>query len=405
MSLLVFNAGSTSIKFALFDIGGDRPIAGARGELAPITGEGEILLHHDGTEIRRKTIVQNMQTAAQDILALLREAAPGAAPITADAHRLVSGDPGCPALAALDESLLLRLQARAAMAPLHEGVEIAVIRAVSAALGAALPAYAAFDSAFFQGLPEAAKRYAIPGWLSEDLGIRRLGYHGLAHRSMLAGFCAAGKHALAGSRVISFQLGGGASMAACADGRPVDISMGYTPLEGLVMATRCGDIDAGAIFACLDDGISPLELRQTLEQQSGLLGLSGLSSDPRVLLRAEAGGHRGAKLALEVYCQRARKYLGAGLATLGGADAVLFGGGVGEHLPEIRERICTGFGWCGLELDPAANLCDSPLPHRISTRASRIAVFVTPVDEAAIIAADLLDHSRSRQAGHGADHG
>jgi acetate kinase len=405
MSLLVFNAGSTSIKFAVFDMGGAVPLARAGGELAPVQGDGGIVLRHGGGELRRQVRTASVAAAVAGILALLRETAFVAAPPSALAHRVVSGESGGAGLALVDEGLLRRLEARSALAPLHEGLEVAVMRAASAALGANIPAYAAFDSAFFSGLPEAAKRYAIPARLSEGLGIRRLGYHGLAHRSMLAGYGAASGRPLAGSRLISFQLGGGASMAACADGQAVDISMGYTPLEGLVMATRCGDIDAGAIFACIAAGMRPAELHETLEQHSGLLGLSGLSADPRVLLQAEAGGHAGARLALELYCQRARKYLGGGLATLGGADAVLFGGGIGEHQAEIRKRICAGFGWCGLELDPAANLCGSPLPRRISTPASRIAVYVTPVDEAGIIASDVLDHSRSRAAGHGALHG
>lgn len=404
MSLLVFNAGSTSIKFAVFVRAAAGPVAVARGELAPLQGEGRIVLRHDGVETQRARGSGGVAAAVNEILALLGESVLRGAPPEAVAHRVVSGDPAAGPLAAVDEALLRRLEAHAAQAPLHEGVEITVMRAAAAALGD-VPAWAAFDSAFFADMPEVAKRYAIPAQLSEGLGIRRLGYHGLAHRSMLDGYSAAARRPLAGSRILSFQLGGGASMAASADGRPRDTSMGYTPLEGLVMATRCGDIDAGAVFACLAGGLGAAELHEILERRSGLLGLSGLSPDPGVLLQEAADGHAGARLAIELYCQRARKYLGAGLATLGGADAVLFGGGVGEHLPEIRERICAGFGWCGLELDPGANLCDSPLPRRISTQASRIAVFVVPVDEAAVIARDLMHCSNSRAAGHGALHG
>ncbi|MBV8062962.1 MAG: acetate/propionate family kinase [Nevskia sp.] len=404
MKLLVFNAGSTSIKFAVFNLTAGTASRLASGTLAPPRGAGCIHLQYGDTRFERDTRGTDIRGAVREILALLRETVLQNDAVDMIAHRLVCGDAE-QSTARVDQALLARLESCATLAPLHQKVEIELIRAASAELGKGLPAFAAFDSHFFRELPEAARTYALPAELRTTFGIRRVGYHGFAHRSMLAAYEAAVKSTRRGRRIVSFQLGGGASVAAIRDGRPLDTSMGYTPLEGLVMGTRCGDLDPGAIFACLGRGMGPDALHALLETRSGLLGLSGTSADARTVLHEAARGQRDSQLAIEVYCERARKYLGAYLAVLKGADAVLFGGGIGEHQAEIRERICAGFQWCGLELDASANLCASDLPRRISTRGSRIQVFVTPVDEEAAIAQDLLQHANSRATEEETAHG
>jgi acetate kinase len=395
MNLLVFNAGSTSIKFAVFHLAAGTVARVGSGVLAPLRGVGRIRMRHGCTQFERDYRGTEIREAVREILALLRETVFQTHPVAMVAHRLVCGDAE-QSTARVDRTLMARLESGATLAPLHQKVEIEVIGAASAALGEGTPAFAAFDSHFFRELPEAARTYALPAELRTGLGIHKAGYHGFAHRSMLAAYRAAAKSSGRGGRVISFQLGGGASVAATCDGRPLDTSMGYTPLEGLVMGTRCGDVDPGAIFACLDQGMGAEALHTLLETRSGLLGLSGSSADVCTLLHEAAQGRHESQLAIDVYCTRARKYLGAYLALLKGADAVLFGGGIGEHQPEIRERICAGFEWCGLELDASANLCASDLPRRISARGSSIQAFATPVDEEAVIAQDLLQHAYSR---------
>jgi acetate kinase len=386
MSLLVFNSGSTSLKFALFHGAGSGVRCLVRGQVAPLQGRCTLRLRHEQTESINTIDIHGSGAATRAVLAALARSISLSSPITCVAHRVVYGGPGSGELARIDERLLERLSRLSALAPLHLQFELEVIRAAAEELGHDIPAFAAFDTGYFAGLPAPAREYAIPRELASKLDIRRAGFHGFAHRSMFESWCVDAGKDPATAQAVTFQLGGGCSAAAIAGGKPLDTSMGHTPLEGLVMDTRCGDIDAGAVFECLRSGIAAEELHRTLERDSGLLGLSGLSAEPRRLLEAARDGHAGARLAIDVYCHRARKYLGAYLAVLGGADAVLFGGGVGEHLAQIRERICSGMEWCGVRLDPALNELPLSGPRRISHARARTAVWVVPVDEEQVIA-------------------
>ncbi|MDR3415171.1 MAG: acetate/propionate family kinase [Nevskia sp.] len=394
MSLLVFNAGSTSLKFAVYDLATGVPSAVARGGIEPLDERAVLHLAQGADETRRPQPVDGIRPAVRACLELLAQTVFKEHPVTVLAHRLVYGEPGMGEFAHIDEPLLERLRKYVSLAPLHEQAEIDVIHACAGELGRELPAYAAFDTGFYCELPPAASTYAIPPGLGERFGIRRSGFHGFAHRSMLEGYCAAAGARPSQARIVSFQLGGGCSVTAIDRGRPVETSMGYTPLEGLVMATRSGDLDAGIIFECLRKGMAVDELYEILERDSGLKGLSGIGSDMRRLLAEAERGHAGAGLALDVYCHRARKYLGAYLAVLGGADAVVFGGGVGEHAGQIRTRICDGFEWCGLKLDEAANRRPVSRPQCISAPQSKIGVYVVPVDEESVIAREVLRVSR-----------
>lgn len=395
MSLLVFNAGSTSLKFALYDVAGEQPLAVARGGITSLGADAALWLRSGSTDLRQAHPVVGMRQAVQECLKALATSVFKRYPVTMHAHRVVYGEPALGEIAPVNDALLAELRKLSFLAPLHQQAEISVIQAASAILGQHVPAYTAFDTGFFAGLPPAASTYAVPSELSARLGIRRSGFHGFAHRSMLEGYCAASGADPARARLVSFQLGGGCSAAAIDGGRPVETSMGYTPLEGLVMATRCGDLDPGILFECLRSGMAAEALYELLERGSGLQGLSGIGSDMRRLLDEAARGHAGARLAIDVYCHRARKYLGAYLAVLNGADAVVFGGGVGEHQPEVRARICSGMEWCGLRLDTAANRLQISQPQRISHRQSLITAYVVPVDEEALIAREVLRHSRS----------
>ncbi len=290
------------------------------------------------------------------------------------AHRVVHGGPRLRATTAIDDAVLDELRANVALAPLHLPRALAWIEASRRRWPSARQV-AVFDTAFYAQLPAAAATYALPRELRERFGLQRYGFHGLAHASMLRAL--AGRYA----RVISFQLGSGASATASLDGRAVDTSMGFSPLEGRVMATRPGDVDAGAIVYALRAGLSVDALDQALEHESGLRGLAG-EGDMRALA---ARSDDAARLAIDVYVHRARKYLGAFLAVLGGCDAISFGGGVGENAPAIRAAILARCEWAGIVLDDAANAAAGDAVRRISAADSRIAVFVTPVDEALVM--------------------
>ena len=385
MAILVFNSGSSSLKYRLYT---PEPDGGLRARIqGTITGFGtdaEWTWDAGGRLDRGRADIRDQGSAAHWLLQrLARERAPA---LEAVGHRVVHGGDRFTDPVRLEPDVIARLEALSALAPLHDPPALAVIRACREALGSRVPMVAAFDTAFHASLPGAARYYALPSEWVRAGGIRRYGFHGLAHRSMYERYAA-----LCGARparVISFQLGHGCSATAIRDGVSIETSMGYTPLEGLIMATRSGDVDPGALTRLAASGIGAAELEQGLNRASGLRALSGASGDMRVLLALEAEGHEGAHRAIEAFCHRARKYLGAYLAVLGGADAVLFGGGIGEHAPAIRGRISDGLEWCGLRLDPQANAAAVGAQARISAPGCAIAAWVIRVDEEILIARD-----------------
>ena len=312
---------------------------------------------------------------------------------SAIAHRVVHGGGRYAQAQWLNKEVEAEIDRLSILAPLHNPPALRWIRRLRTSYGARTPQLAVFDTAFYADLPPAASRYALPGFDLPD-PVRRYGFHGLAHRSMLQQLqeltaTEARPDEAGPARIISLQLGAGCSISASVDGRCVDTSMGFTPLEGLVMATRSGDVDPGLLFYLQRElGYTPEALEKLLNEQSGLLGLSGESGDLRVLLASE---RPEARLAVDVYCHRLRKYLGACLAVLGGADTILFGGGVGEHSPLIRARALETLVFAGIKLDPEknANQRDGeafPIHHADSAAA----IWVIPVNEASIMAGDAL---------------
>jgi acetate kinase len=314
------------------------------------------------------------------------------AQLAAVAHRVVHGGTHFTEAAMLDPAAIAVLESLREIAPLHNGPALAAIRAASEALGTPCPpTIAVFDTAFHHTMPEHAARYAIPHELAERYALYRYGFHGLAHRYMAEQFTRLSGRALPGSKLITLQLGSGCSVAAIEDGHSIDTSMGFTPLEGLMMGTRSGDIDPALVaFLARHERASPDEVEDWLNTRSGLLGVSGTSADVRDLIALESGGDRRAALALDMFCYRARKYVGAYIAALGGVDAVIFGGGIGEHVPAVRARICDGLQWLGLELDDVRNQATIGYDDRITTETSRISAFVVRVDEEQVIAREAL---------------
>jgi acetate kinase len=396
MRLLVFNAGSSSLKFDLVEVeGGEAPrrlAAGAfsdRGdgllhlELEPPTpapSTGALRVAALATPAAPRTLAE----AAGLVLAWLADTA-----LEATVHRIVHGGEAFRAPARLGEAELGTLAALGVLAPLHNPPALAVIGAVRARLGADLPIVGVFDTAYYAALPEAAWRYAVPRRWHEEWGVRRYGFHGTAHRYLVRAGRARAHRGREMRRVISLQLGRGCSVTATLDESAIATSMGFTPLEGLVMGTRSGDIDPGALLHVMEHaGLSPAGMRRELNAESGLLGLSGRTADMRELLILERSGDRQAALAIEVFCRRARHYVAAYAGELGGVDLIVFGGGIGENCPEIRSRILQGLAWAGIEVDPGANLASAGADASIAAPASRAAIEVVRVDEASILAAE-----------------
>ena len=358
MDILTVNVGSSSVRLVAYDEGG-KPIASERYE-AP--------------------------HGAADLLGAFLRAHP-AVHVAAIGHRIVHGGPNLTAACRVDAAVEAEIDRLGALAPLHNPAALAWLRACRTVLGAGIAQVAVFDTALYAHLPVVASNYALPHALVERLGLRRFGFHGLAHQSMQQQWSALPGSAVRAGRVISLQLGAGCSITAMRDGNVIDTSMGFSPLEGLVMATRSGDVDAGLLLYLLrSGGFSPQRLEALLNAESGLLGVSGLSGDLRVLL---SSADARAQMAVDMYCYRARKYLGAYMAALGGVDAVLIGGGAGEHLPELRQRVLAGMDWCDIAIDERLNSTVVERPTRVSRPDGRVQVWVMPVDESAIVLAEV----------------
>lgn len=383
--VLVFNAGSSSLKIEAFTTGRE-PHSIVRGSVAGIGKPSSKFAL--GAETRQIAGVGDHRAAFGALVDGLASGAAGRLPlaesaVAATAHRVVHGGAEFAAPTRVDDAVLARLTMLAELAPLHNPPALAVMRLAREHFPGA-PLGAAFDTAFFADLPEPARIYAVPAQWRERLHARRYGFHGIAHESMYLRYRQL-EPERSGGRVLTLQLGQGCSIAALAAGRAVETSMGYTPLEGLIMGTRPGDVDAGLLIAAARAGESADALDAALNQHSGLHALGG-TDDMRELLAREAAGDADAALAIAAFCHRAVKYCGAYAAVLGGVDAVLFGGGIGENAPAIRVRICAGLAWLGLKLDARANESSVGVEGTISLPGSAIDVRVLPVREEAAIA-------------------
>lgn len=397
MRILAFNCGSSTLKFQLFQAGGEGGVAvplqrEAEGIVERIGGRARLEFFFGDEHLRQERDVRDHAEAtrlALDWLDSIGIQDPEG--IDAVGHRVVHGGERFVEPTLLDEDVLAAIESLRELAPLHNAPALAAIREARAVLGGSVPMVAVFDTAFHRSLPDQARHYAIPAAVAEKHGVRRYGFHGLAHRYMMERHLALTGARSERAKIITLQLGNGCSAAAIQDGRPIDTSMGFSPLEGLMMGTRSGDVDPSLVgFIARREGVPVEEVEDWLNTRSGLLGVSNRSHDVRELLDAERGGDQAAHLALEMFCYRVRKCMGAYLAALGGADAVLFGGGIGEHSTEVRARICEGMEWTGLVLDLERNDQTIGKEGEISSDRSRIRVYVIPVDEQVLIARDTL---------------
>jgi acetate kinase len=407
MQLLIFNAGSSSLKFDLLEAPARGP---ARRHLsgafdAATDGSGLFAPHFGAAGDQGLGPVRSLGEAANVILDWLGNASLHGrdllAGVAATVHRIVHGGEMFRATTLLGDAELAKLSELSVLAPLHNPPALAVIAAVRGKIGPERPVIGVFDTAYYADLPEAAYRYAVPARWYREFRVRRYGFHGTAHRYLCVMACRRLQRPPDTTRVVSLQLGRGCSVTATLAGRAVATSMGFTPLEGLVMGTRSGDVDPGAVlFVMARAGLSPVQIGRELNQESGLLGLSGRTADMRELLALEQSGDRDALLAVEGFCRQARHYVAAYIAELGGVDVIAFGGGIGENCPEIRRRILHGLQWAGIELDAAANSAALGLEASINAASSRAAIQVIPVDEASVMAseaASLLSRETPRR--------
>jgi len=402
MNILVLNAGSSSLKFQIIatDLERIREHKDARllrGDVERIGAEAVVTVQKgDGP---KRTLTASLKDVSGALDFILRWAAsPDAgvseiksvADIHAVGHRVVHGGEEFTDSVLIDDEVIKGIENCIELAPLHNPTNLRGIRAMRELLGPKIPQVAVFDTAFHHSLAEHSYLYAIPYHLYLRYRIRRYGFHGISHRYMGYRYRTIRNLPREQTNIVSLHLGNGCSAAAIRGGHSVDTSMGMTPLEGLVMGTRSGDVDPAILgFIGAKEGLSLHEVETMLNKQSGLLGVSGLTHDMRVLQeQAHAHVDRRAKLAIDIFCYRARKYIGAFLAAMGGADAIVFTGGIGENSAEVRANICEGLEWAGLFLDDEKNQKTIGVEGAITRENSRLAAYVIPTDEELLIARD-----------------
>jgi acetate kinase len=404
MNVLVLNCGSSSVKFQLIvtDLDAitrneDRRLA--RGIIERIGGESIITLKPEGQAQKRLTeTLRDLRNAVDFVIRwMISEPAISVANSIADinavGHRVVHGGERFTHSVLISDEVLRGIEDCIELAPLHNPANIKGIQAARELFGPGLPQVAVFDTAFHQTLPESAYLYAIPYQFYRRYKVRRYGFHGTSHRYVAYRYRQIRNISREETNIITLHLGNGCSAAAIRAGDSIDTSMGMTPLEGLVMGTRSGDIDPAIVdYVAAKEGLSVQQIESLLNKQSGLIGISGLTNDMRELLEeAHENNDRRARLAIEIFCYRARKYIGSYLAAMGGAEAIVFTGGIGENSPEVRARICDGLQWIGLTLDPKRNdSCKDGCEGLITTDDSRLAAYTIPTDEELLIARDTV---------------
>jgi acetate kinase len=402
MNILVLNAGSSTLKFQLVETdadaiatNGDRRLA--RGHFERVGGEAVITLTAPGREPEtRAATLRNHAAAVEYLIGWIIEDASGVplnavADINAVGHRVVHGGERFSQSTRIDDAVRHELEELIDLAPLHNPHNLSGIAAARAVLGAAIPQVAVFDTAFHHTLAERAYLYAIPYQLYRRYRVRRYGFHGTSHRYVAYRYRQLAGRAAHDTKIVTLHLGNGASACAIVAGASMDTSMGFTPLEGLVMGTRSGDVDPAILdFVAGKEGLTLRDVENMLNKQSGLLGVSGLTADMRELLAEEREqDDRRARLAIEIFCYRAKKYLGAYLAAMNGADAIVFAGGIGENAAEVRARICAELDWLGIAIDPRKNgAMVGGVEGRIDAEGSRVQLWVIPTDEELLIARD-----------------
>ena len=392
MKILVLNCGSSSIKYKLYDMEGEKVLAqggveriGLDGAFIKVTlpsGEKRQIMHNmpdhkEGVNVVFKALLDPEMGALKSL-----------DEIDAVGHRIVQGGDKFNQSMLVDKSVEDGIEELCDLAPVHNAGHLKGIRAVDA-LMPKTPQVVVFDNAFHSTMPDYAYLYAIPYELYEKYHVRRYGFHGTSHRYVSKRVCEILGLDQADSKVITCHIGNGASIAAVLNGKVVDTSMGLTPLAGVMMGSRCGDIDPSAVTYLMEKlNMTPHEMSEFLNKKSGVLGITGISSDMRDVEAAANEGNERAVLALKMYAYRVKKYIGSYAAAMGGVDAVVFTAGVGENQTGLRADICRGLEFLGIEIDEAVNATVRGREAVISSPSSRVKVVVVPTDEEIVIARD-----------------
>ena len=385
--ILVINCGSSSLKYTFYDT--EDETRNARGQVERISLEGTRHFHSGPKgEVKRGLPTGGYAEAFAAMIGALGDSSE----ISVVAHRVVHGGEEFTEATVITDDVLRELEKLSPLAPLHNPVNLAGIREMRRLLPGVLQV-AVFDTAFHHTLPSHAYLYGLPYEFYEQKAVRRYGFHGMSHSYVCLRAAKFPGRRLEELKIVSCHLGNGASLCAVDRGRSVDTTMGFTPVEGLIMGTRCGDLDAGVVtFLERTEGLTGPQVDELINTKSGLLGLSGLSSDMREILKAADAGEPRALIALQAYCYRVRKYIGAYVAAMGGLDAVVFTGGVGQGSARVRAMALQGLDCIGIQLDDQRNRDARGFAEvcRVSADDSKVTVLVVPTDEELMMAREAL---------------
>lgn len=394
MKILVLNCGSSSIKYQLFNMDDQGHLVLGKGAVEKIGLKGSFLKHEkeNGEKVLLEGEILDHQTGIDYILGVLSSENHGCIAkleeIDAVGHRVVHGGETFNSSVFITNEVINKMNECIDLAPLHNPPNLSGISAIDQLLPS-VPQVGVFDTAFHQTMPKHAYMYAIPYSLYQKYGIRRYGFHGTSHKYVSARACEILGLDYSKTKIISCHLGNGASVAAIKNGESVDTSMGFTPIEGLMMGTRAGDLDIGAATYIMDKEMIGTKSASVLfNKQSGLLGITGISSDMREIRAAAAKDDKMAKLGLDMYAYRVKKYVGSYAAAMGGVDIILFTGGIGENATYVRQDICEELEYMGVEMDCNKNESIFGEEAVVSLESSRVKVMVVPTDEELVIAKD-----------------
>ena len=394
MKVLVINCGSSSLKYQVLDMTNESLLC--KGLVERIGMDGSVITHEKiGMEKKKTEVPMNdHKDAIEQVLKAVQDPETGVVKsmdeIGAVGHRVVHAGEKFASSVRITDEVIKALEECVELAPLHNPPNLLGIAACQE-LMPSTPMVGVFDTAFHQTMPDYAYMYALPYEMYEKYGIRRYGFHGTSHRYVSQRVCEYLGVDPAGKRIITCHVGNGGSISAVKDGKCIDTSMGLTPLEGLMMGTRSGDVDGGAVTFIMDkEGLAPSEMSNLLNKKSGVAGVTGVSSDMREVIAAAREGNPRCRLALDMYAYRVKKYIGAYAAAMNGVDIILFTGGVGENQADMREAFCNGLDYLGVSLDKAKNNTVRGDEAIISTPDSKVTVCVIPTDEELMIAKDTM---------------
>lgn len=392
MKVLVINAGSSSLKYQLMDMTDESVLAKGLCERIGIDGK---IIHKlaDGKKIEKDVDFPNHTAAFKELIAIMTtgddRVIDSVKEIDAVGHRIVHGAEKFGKSELITEEMLNTVVAVSDLAPLHNPACIAGIRACQEVFGKEVPMVGVFDTAFHQTMPAKAYIYSVPYEYYEKYGVRRYGFHGTSHRYVAARLAEIIGKPASELKIISCHLGNGSSITAVNGGKSVDTTMGLTPLDGIMMGTRSGAIDPSIInFISEKEGLSVKEVTDILNKKSGFIGVSGISSDAREIISEAEKGDKRAKLTLDMVRYQIKKYIGAYAAAMGGLDAILFTGGIGENSAPLREEVCSGLEYMGIKIDPKLNAEASRKEANFATPDSKVSCWVVPTDEELMIARD-----------------